>query len=353
MMGRPKDNALALVTKLRGKGYKAEIGKALPEYVPLDRFMRMAATELRRDAKLAACTPESLKKAVIEASHMGLCFDSVLGHAYIIPYKGEAKFQLGYKGYIILARRSGAVNHVETAVVYKGDDFSYRFGTRAYLDHTPVDDGAKRGEMIGAWCKVTYPNGLQSFDYMPRVDIEAIRVKAPGSKRAESPWNKHPGEMYRKTVMIRHLKTRGISPEITFHASQEEQYHAGLGMTDEQRAAEAKEVEAEEVQRGKFKDTMANGQSVEGPKHVDSESEPVPEAKPATLTAKDRSNLIVDHHRYSMAIGRKRLPMETLEGMSDSALADAVENLRQLAEEKTNAENHAGDDPGDVNPFHD
>jgi recombination protein RecT len=248
MMSVAEGHALAVVKQLRQKKYQTEITKSLPKVIPAERFFRMAATELARDPKLAGCSRKSLMNAVIEASHMGLCFDSVLGHAYIIPYKDEAKFQLGYKGYIVLARRSGSVNHVETAVVYEGDDFSYRFGTRAYLDHTPVNEGDKRGQMIGAWCKVTYPNGLESFDYMPRVDIETIRTNAPGSRRRDSPWNKHTGEMYRKTVMIRHLKTRGISPEVTFQATQEEMYNAGLGMSDEQRAAEAREVKAELVE---------------------------------------------------------------------------------------------------------
>jgi recombination protein RecT len=342
MMSTAQGHALTVVKQLRQKKYKTEIVKTLPGSIPEERFFRMAATELARDPKFARCTPESLMAAVIEASHMGLCFDSVLGHAYIIPYGNEAKFQLGYKGYIVLAQRSGRVNHVDTAVRYEGDAFEYRFGTRSFLDHTPEDDGQKRGEMRGAWCKVTYVNGLQSFDYMPRVDIETIRCNAPGSKRRDSPWNTHTGEMYRKTVMIRHLKTRGISPEITRYATQEEIYHSGSWQTDEQRAEEAKEVEAEIIEQEKFGETMANGQDI---KPVESESESVADGPPA-LTTSQRQDLYVEHQTLSRSLGRKQMPLDRME---DRTLIEAVEMLRkQVAEEAAGQEEVP---IGDENPF--
>jgi recombination protein RecT len=331
-----------------------ELQKALPEHMDAKRFARLAVTMLRKP-ELAECSVKSILATVLESAQLGLYLDGVLGHAYIVPFKAwddklkkkvkQATLIIGYRGYIYMALRTGFVNDVGASVVYDGDDFDYRKGTDPYLHHKPVRDAAKRGKVTAAYSIITYKTGIRTFEVMEEADLAEIESRALAKGGSFSPWRHRVDkkEMQKKSVARLHLKYAGLSADLTRRAVQDEYYEAGIGR-------DPKEIEAEEVERDKFKDTMANGQSLEGPKHVDSESEPV---TPAKLTAKDRSNLIVDHHRYSMAIGRKRLPMETLEGMSDSALTDAVEILKQQAEEKTNAENHAGDDPGDANPFHD
>jgi phage RecT family recombinase len=44
-----------------------------------------------------------------------------LGFAWIVPYKGQASFQLGYKGYVQLAQRSGQYENINVTEVYEGE----------------------------------------------------------------------------------------------------------------------------------------------------------------------------------------------------------------------------------------
>jgi recombination protein RecT len=346
MMSSKDTNAMVVVKKFRTKSYKAEIEKALPDAKLLTRFLRLASTALQKNPKLAGCTQESLRNAIIEAAHLGVVFDGTLGHASIIPFKGEAKFVLGYKGYIELGLRGGRVNHIETAVVHVNDEFNYQLGTDSWLRHIPAEPMDRRGERKGAWCVVTYPNGLKSFDYMQRGEIEAIRLKSPSGRSEWSAWHNHPGEMWRKTVLIRHMKSRGLSAEITKSASLEEAYEAGLGRTE-------KEIEAEILEQDKFGETMANGRDI-APTPVPSESTPVPEvAKTGSLSTQDRQAFVNEHIELSKTLGRKRPPFDTLMQMPDNTLVDAVEMLRQQVAEQAKAPDRPIDDVGDENPFRD
>ena len=96
------------------KLYEGEIAKALPSVMTPDRFTRMMLSAVSATPKLAECTPKSFLGAMMNAAQLGLEPNTPLGQAYILPYsnKGvmEAQFQIGYKGLIDLAYRSGEVD---------------------------------------------------------------------------------------------------------------------------------------------------------------------------------------------------------------------------------------------------
>jgi len=102
------------------------IAMALPKHMTPDKMARVVITAITRTPKLLDCTPQSIMRAVIEASQLGLMPDGVLGHGYILPYKKTAVFIPGYKGLLDLARRSGELSWVQAHVVYENDEFSYR-----------------------------------------------------------------------------------------------------------------------------------------------------------------------------------------------------------------------------------
>ena len=87
------------------------IKKALPSVITPERFTRMALTAISVNPKLAECTPKSFMGSLMNAAQLGLEPNTPLGQAYLIPYKNkgnmEVQFQIGYKGLIELAYRSG------------------------------------------------------------------------------------------------------------------------------------------------------------------------------------------------------------------------------------------------------
>ena len=88
------------------KGLESKISEVLPKHVSAATLTRIAITEIRTNPKLLECSLVSLAGAVMKSAQLGLQL-GLLGHCYLVPYKDEATFILGYKGMIELARRSG------------------------------------------------------------------------------------------------------------------------------------------------------------------------------------------------------------------------------------------------------
>ena len=111
------------------KSMEGEIKKALPSVITPERFTRMVLSALSVNPKLASCTPKSFLGAMMSAAQLGLEPNTPLGQAYLIPYKNkgidEVQFQIGYKGLIDLAYRSGEVEVVQAQIVYENDEFEF------------------------------------------------------------------------------------------------------------------------------------------------------------------------------------------------------------------------------------
>lgn len=82
-----------------------------------------------QDKNLAECNPTLIVREALKAAALSLPIDKNLGFAYIIPYKDKAQngaqipnFQMGYKGYIQLALRTGQYKHLNTGIVYEGEE---------------------------------------------------------------------------------------------------------------------------------------------------------------------------------------------------------------------------------------
>ena len=124
------------------KGYEGQIAKALPSVMTPERFSRIAMTAVTKSPTLGRCTPGSFMGALLTAAQLGLEPNTPLGQAYLIPYKNkgvlECQFQLGYRGLIGLAHRSGELRSIEAHIVYENDEFEYELGLEPKLKHVPA-----------------------------------------------------------------------------------------------------------------------------------------------------------------------------------------------------------------------
>ena len=95
-----------------------QIAKVLPKHLSPERVSRIAMTTIQKNPKLAECDVKSLLGAVMAASQVGLEVDDILGQAYLVPFwdsknrRFAAQLQIGYKGFLDLARRSIGRAHV-------------------------------------------------------------------------------------------------------------------------------------------------------------------------------------------------------------------------------------------------
>lgn len=195
------------VEKLLESG-KDQLQKVLPQVIQSDRFIRVALTEIRKSLPLQKCNPVSVCAAVMQAAQLGLEFGSTLGHAYLIPYGAEATLQVGYRGLMHLARRSGAVKAFEARVVYADDEFSYEFGLYPNIKHIPKNTGA----ITHIYAIATLTDGSKVFDVMTKAAIDDHRAKY--ASRNKDTWEKAYEEMAKKTVIKRLIKSLPITPEV-------------------------------------------------------------------------------------------------------------------------------------------
>lgn len=183
-----------------------EIRRALPKHIDADRIARIAVTALRTNRKLQNCEPMSFIAALMQCSQLGLEPNTPLGEAYIIPYGREASFQMGYKGLLSLAHRTGEYKTIYAMEVYENDEFDYAYGLDPYLIHKPAEE--PKGEPIKYYAVYHLKNGGKEFRVWSRKKIEqhAKRYSQAFQKGYTSPWKTDFDSMAKKTVLKDLLK---------------------------------------------------------------------------------------------------------------------------------------------------
>lgn len=189
------------------KDMEGEIAKALPSVMTPERFTRITLSALSTTPKLAECTPMSFLGAMMTAAQLGVEPNTPLGQAYLIPYRNkgtlECQFQLGYKGLIDLAYRSGEVKMIQAHTVYENDEFSYELGLDPKLRHVPTPHD--RGEPICFYAVFQTKDGGYGFEVMSMDDIRQ-HAQRYSKTYSNGPWQTNFEEMAKKTVLKRVLK---------------------------------------------------------------------------------------------------------------------------------------------------
>lgn len=213
------------------KSMEGEIKKALPSVITPERFTRMTLSALSVNPKLGACTPKSFLAAMLSAAQLGLEPNTPLGQAYLIPYKNkgtdEVQFQIGYKGLIDLAYRSGEVEVVQAQVVYENDLFECEYGLEPKLKHIPAEAG--RGEPVKVYAVFKTKSGGYGFEVMSMEDIRKHAQKySKAYGTGYSPWSTNFEEMAKKTVLKRVLKYAPLKSDFVRGIAQDESIKSEL-----------------------------------------------------------------------------------------------------------------------------
>lgn len=189
---------------------KDQVAMCLPKIITPERFTRITLTALSSNPTLAKCERKSFLGAMFQAAALGLEPNSPLQQAYLIPYnntkKGvtECQFQVGYKGLLDLAYRSGEFASIYAQEVYENDEFTYEYGLETKLVHKPkLQD---RGDVIAYYAVFKLKNGGSSFVVMSKDDV--LRHAKKFSKSFNnSPWSTGSfDEMAKKTCIKKLLK---------------------------------------------------------------------------------------------------------------------------------------------------
>lgn len=206
----PPEQTLNALLKRMGP----EIQRALPKHMDADRIARIALTAVRTTPKLLECDQTSFLAAIMQSAQLGVEPNTGLGQAYLIPYGKNVQFQLGYKGLIDLAVRSGQYKAIYAHEVYGNDEFEFRYGLNKDLVHKPSTN--PEGEPIGYYAVYHLKNGGYDFVYWTkeRIDQHAKKFSQAVQKGWTSPWKTNFDAMAKKTVLKEVLKYAPKSIEL-------------------------------------------------------------------------------------------------------------------------------------------
>jgi recombination protein RecT len=233
-----------------------------------EQFINNLLAVVGNDVKLQACTPTSLIYAAIKATALGLPLDPNLGFAYIIPYKNtkkvkelqliaqksgaqpveqevtvsvkvqEAQFQIGWKGFVQLAQRTGSFEFINAGPVYDGE----LLGIDKKSGEPNLDGRKASDTVIGYFAYFKLLNGFQKTLYMP---VEEVRKHATKYSqtfsssldyiRNSSKWTTDFEAMATKTVIKLLLsKYAPLAPDAQTVAQLNEAIRADQGVIDDQ-----------------------------------------------------------------------------------------------------------------------
>lgn len=208
-VSRPIDRLKAI---LSAESVQEQFRNALKENA--GSFVASIIDLYNSDPYLQACDPKKVVAEALKAASLKLPINKQLGFAWIVPYKdgrsGEVipVFQLGYKGYIQLALRTGAYRYINADVVYEGE-----LVRRDKLTGAIELDPEKRvsDKVIGYFAYLETLNGFSKTIYM---SVDEVRRHAERFSKSfrnpNSPWHSDFEAMALKTVLRRLISHYGI-----------------------------------------------------------------------------------------------------------------------------------------------
>lgn len=162
--------------------------------------------------KLQECDPRSITAAAGLAAITDLSISPTLGQAYIVPFKGKATFQVGWKGLVQLAHRTGKYTALNAGKVCEGEITGINPVTGEAILGEKTSD-----EVVGYVAFMRLNNGFEKTLYMTKAELEEHALKYSQSyafdKRSgkkSSPWSTNFDAMASKTVLKRLLNNYGI-----------------------------------------------------------------------------------------------------------------------------------------------
>lgn len=156
------------------------------------------------NSMLVNADPVTIFNAACVAATLNLPINNNLGFAYIVPFKNtkankiEAQFQLGYKGFIQLAQRSGQFERIAAAPVHEGQlikadpllGYEWDWSVKA------------QGEPIGYVAFFKLINGFTAELYMSKAEVSAHANKySQTAKKGYGVWKDQFEAMALKTVL--------------------------------------------------------------------------------------------------------------------------------------------------------
>lgn len=162
--------AVTIQSLVSQESVKARFEELLGKKAP--GFISSLLAVVNNNKLLAKANPNTIVAAGAMAASLDLPINQNLGFAYIIPYGNEAQFQMGYKGYIQLAMRTGQYQTINAAEVYEGEIVKQNRFTGEYEFGEKTSD-----KIVGYIAYFKLVNGFEKYLYMSIEEMQAHAKK--------------------------------------------------------------------------------------------------------------------------------------------------------------------------------
>lgn len=194
----------ALKSMLGNENVKARFKEILGAKAP--GFISSILSVANSNTLLQKADPKSVMNAAVIAATLDLPINPSLGFSAIVPFGGQAQFQIQYKGLVQLAMRSGQYKTITVNEVYEGEIKSVNKFTGEYEFGEKISD-----DIIGYMAYFKLTNGFEKFLYMTKEECEKHGKKYSQTyKRGGGLWATDFDTMSKKTVLKMLLSKFGI-----------------------------------------------------------------------------------------------------------------------------------------------
>ncbi|MEK4688198.1 recombinase RecT [Bacillus sp. FSL W8-1202] len=190
---------------------------------------------------LQKAEPMSVISSAMVAATLDLPVDKNLGYAWIVPYGGRAQFQLGYKGYIQLALRTGQYKFINCIPVHEGELQKWN----PLTEEIEIDFEKRESDaVIGYAAYFELLNGFRKTVYWTKAQVEKHKKKF---SKSDFGWKNDWDAMALKTVLKAILSKWGIlSVEMQKAVIEDDEARDRIDITDEMSEPEIIDAEVSE-----------------------------------------------------------------------------------------------------------
>lgn len=212
---KPKFTAI-----ISSDGYKKMINNTLGDPAKAARFVTAITSAVSTNPALAECDAATIVSAGLLGEGLNLSPSPQLGQYYLVPFNDRkngrrvAQFQLGYKGYIQLAIRSGQYKKLNVLPIKEGELVSFNPLEEEIEVHLIEDETERENaQTIGYYAMFEYTNGFKKAMYWSRQKMESHAEKYSMGYKAHKGytfWEKDFDAMACKTMLRQIISKWGI-----------------------------------------------------------------------------------------------------------------------------------------------
>lgn len=220
-------------------------------------FLSSLLTLVNNNNLLQKANPTSVLAAAATAASLDLPVNPSLGLAWIVPYGNGAQFQLGYRGAIALAMRSGQMKSIVMTEVYEGECKCWNRFTETFEFGDRVSDN-----IIGYYARFETINGFVKATFWTKEEV-LKHAKRFSKSFNRGPWQSDFDAMAKKTVLLSIIKTYApMSIEMQSAFESDEKVATVNETTGQEEFIDAEVLDAQNEDTAVVEDT-GNGRKVD------------------------------------------------------------------------------------------